>query len=82
MSDVRPTSRLTPLPALIFSSRGLQLPLYLGLIVAQGVYVFLFGKDLLHLIQETPSLDEQEIKWMYDEGMRRAQPAPQPEKPK
>jgi uncharacterized membrane protein YqhA len=33
---------LRPLPQLIFSSRWLQLPLYLGLIVAQCVYVFLF----------------------------------------
>ena len=31
---------LRPLPQLIFSSRWLQLPLYLGLIVAQGVYVW------------------------------------------
>ena len=61
MSDLRPTPRLTPLPALIFSSRWLQLPLYLGLIVAQGVYVFLFAKELWHLIEETPSLGEQEI---------------------
>ncbi|PTN52120.1 TIGR00645 family protein, partial [Achromobacter xylosoxidans] len=29
--------RLGLLPSLIFSSRWLQLPLYLGLIVAQGV---------------------------------------------
>ena len=34
-----PSKRMNPLPALIFSSRWLQLPLYLGLIVAQGVYV-------------------------------------------
>ncbi|MCY7354048.1 MAG: TIGR00645 family protein [Lysobacter sp.] len=61
MSDLRTTTRLTPLPALIFSSRWLQLPLYLGLIVAQGVYVFLFAKELWHLILETPSLGEQEI---------------------
>ena len=60
MSDYRP-SPLSPLPALIFSSRWLQLPLYLGLIVAQGVYVFLFGKELWHLIHETPNLGEQEI---------------------
>ncbi|MEJ7746134.1 MAG: TIGR00645 family protein [Luteimonas sp.] len=60
MSDPR-TTRLTPLPALIFSSRWLQLPLYLGLIVAQGVYVFLFAKELWHLIHETPKLGEQEI---------------------
>ena len=53
--------RLKPLPALIFASRWLQLPLYLGLIVAQGVYVFLFGKELWHLIHEAPSMGEQQI---------------------
>lgn len=39
------------LPALIFSSRWLQLPLYLGLILAQGVYVFHFWVELVHLIK-------------------------------
>ena len=39
-----------PLPRLIFASRWLQLPLYLGLIVAQGVYVFHFWVELTHLI--------------------------------
>ncbi|MBA2079369.1 MAG: hypothetical protein BGP10_09205 [Rhodanobacter sp. 68-29] len=53
--------RLSPLPLLIFSARWLQLPLYLGLIVAQCVYVFLFGKELWHLIHEAPKLGEQEI---------------------
>ena len=52
---------LGTLPALIFSSRWLQLPLYLGLIVAQGVYVFLFLKELWHLIHEAPTLTEQSI---------------------
>ncbi|HEY1139617.1 MAG TPA: TIGR00645 family protein [Lysobacter sp.] len=61
MSDIRSDARLNPLPALIFSSRWLQLPLYLGLIVAQGVYVFLFAKELWHLIHETPRLSEQDI---------------------
>lgn len=61
MSDVRSDARLNPLPALIFSSRWLQLPLYLGLIVAQAVYVFLFAKELWHLIHETPRLSEQDI---------------------
>jgi uncharacterized protein (TIGR00645 family) len=42
---------LRPLPALIFSSRWLQLPLYLGLIVAQGVYVFHFWVELIHLVE-------------------------------
>ncbi len=40
---------LRPLPTLIFASRWLQLPLYLGLIVAQLVYVFLFLEELWHL---------------------------------
>ena len=56
-----PNARLNPLAALIFSSRWLQLPLYLGLIVAQCVYVFLFGKELWHLIHRAPGLGEQEI---------------------
>ena len=56
-----PNSRLNPLPALIFSSRWLQLPLYLGLIVAQGVYVILFLKELWHLVHGATSLSEQDI---------------------
>lgn len=55
------TPRLHPLSWLIFSSRWLQLPLYLGLIVAQGVYVVLFVKELIHLIQGATSLSEQLI---------------------
>ena len=54
-------TRLNPLPALIFSSRWLQLPLYLGLIVAQGVYVFLFLKELTHLVTDATTLSEQQI---------------------
>ena len=50
----RPAS-LTPemrtLPKLIFMSRWLQLPLYLGLIAAQGVYVWHFLLELWHLIE-------------------------------
>jgi len=44
-------SRLRPLPNLIFASRWLQLPLYLGLILAQCVYVFHFWVELVHLIE-------------------------------
>ena len=54
-------SGLRPLPQLIFGSRWLQVPLYLGLIVAQGVYVFLFLKELTHLISHATSFGEQEI---------------------
>ena len=59
MSAVKPP--LSFFPALIFSSRWLQLPLYLGLIVAQGVYVVLFVKELLHLILHATSFGEQQI---------------------
>ena len=56
-----PNPRLPPLAYVIFGSRWLQLPLYLGLIVAQGVYVFLFLKELLHLVMGANSLTEQGI---------------------
>jgi uncharacterized protein (TIGR00645 family) len=45
------SSPLRPLPKLIFASRWLQLPLYLGLIVAQAVYVVHFLVELLHLVE-------------------------------
>ena len=41
---------LKPLPNLIFMSRWLQLPLYLGLIVAQAIYVWLFWQELYYLV--------------------------------
>ena len=44
-------SKLGPLQSLIFASRWLQLPLYLGLILAQAVYVFHFWVELVHLIE-------------------------------
>jgi uncharacterized protein (TIGR00645 family) len=47
----RAAQPLRPLPALIFASRWLQLPLYLGLIVAQVVYVALFLEELWHLVE-------------------------------
>ncbi len=53
MSEPTPakTSPLRPLPKLIFASRWLQLPLYLGLIAAQAVYVVHFLVELAHLIE-------------------------------
>ncbi len=42
---------MTLLSQLIFSSRWLQLPLYLGLIAAQMVYVFHFWVELVHLME-------------------------------
>ena len=42
---------MTLLSQVIFSSRWLQLPLYLGLIAAQMVYVFHFWVELVHLME-------------------------------
>ena len=64
MSEPRPAAParpLGPLPSLIFSSRWLQLPLYLGLIVAQAVYVVLFVKELSHLILGAFDLNEYQV---------------------
>ena len=52
---------LGPVPMLIFGSRWLQLPLYVGLIVAQGIYVVLFLKELWHLFAHSFDFSEQQI---------------------
>ena len=48
--NITPTRQIQPLPKFIFMSRWLQLPLYLGLILAQCVYVFNFWAELSNLI--------------------------------
>ena len=66
MSAPRPDSArqrrpMRPLPVIIFMSRWLQVPLYLGLIVAQAVYVVLFLKEVWHLVTASMTLDETNI---------------------
>ncbi len=46
-----PTKPIGALPQLIFASRWLQLPLYLGLIAAQAIYVYHFWVELVHLVE-------------------------------
>jgi uncharacterized protein (TIGR00645 family) len=55
------TTKIGFFPNLIFNSRWLQLPLYLGLIVAQCVYVVLFLKELFHLITDAANFNEQTV---------------------
>lgn len=50
MTSVNKNNKMRALPRWIFMSRWLQAPLYLGLIVAQGIYVWQFWKELIHLI--------------------------------
>ncbi len=52
---------LKPLPWLLFGSRWLQVPLYIGLIVAQCVYVVQFMFELYHLVFEMKQFNETSI---------------------
>jgi uncharacterized protein (TIGR00645 family) len=62
VQSVQPRARsLAILGNFIFFSRWLQAPLYVGLIVAQGVYVYLFLKELWHLVEKAPAIDETTI---------------------
>ncbi len=52
---------LTVLSGFIFWSRWLQAPLYLGLIVAQAVYVYHFMLELWHLLEKAQGISEVDI---------------------
>ncbi len=54
-------STLKLIGSLVFASRWLQAPLYFGLIIAQGVYVYHFAVELTHLVQKTQTISETEI---------------------
>jgi uncharacterized protein (TIGR00645 family) len=56
----RNSSQIT-LGSFIFLSRWLQAPLYQGLIVAQGVYVYRFVLELWHLLHDASTLAETQI---------------------
>jgi uncharacterized protein (TIGR00645 family) len=60
MTPSTSSNRLRPIPALIFAARWLQLPLYLGLVVAMGVYVWQFWKEMIHLLQIVTERDVNE----------------------
>lgn len=49
------------LARVVFASRWLQTPLYLGLIIAQLVYVYRFGVELTHLVVHMQTVSETEI---------------------
>src|SRR5262245_42232350 len=56
-----PPSSLRALGSFIFLRRWLQAPLYFGLILAQGVYVYHFFLELWHLLTSVRGLDEKTI---------------------
>jgi len=49
------------LEAFIFWSRWLQAPLYVGLIIAQAVYVYQFGLELTHLVMRAGTLSDTDV---------------------
>ena len=57
----RMNSLTKPMEAFIFWSRWLQAPLYMGLILAQGVYVYHFMHELVHLVGKATTLTETEV---------------------
>lgn len=54
-------STLKDLSKLVFWSRWLQAPLYVGLIIVLAVYVYEFGLGLIHLITNANKLNENQI---------------------
>lgn len=52
---------INPMEGFIFWSRWLQAPLYLGLIAAQGVYVYQFMLELMHLLAKAGILNDTEV---------------------
>ncbi|MCX9157165.1 TIGR00645 family protein [Niveibacterium sp. 24ML] len=52
---------INALEKFIFGSRWLQAPLYVGLIFAQGVYVYKFLSELVHLVSHATTLTEVDI---------------------
>ena len=65
MKSASPTQQATRrgqvLSSVLFGSRWLQVPLYLGLIIAQVVYVIHFMVELEHLVVGTFTLTEEAI---------------------
>lgn len=49
--------QLRALSSCIFMSRWLQAPLYFGLVVVLGVYVYEFGLELFHLVAHLKKID-------------------------
>lgn len=54
-------SQSNQLSKIIFASRWLQLPIYLGLIVVQSIYAYKFMKSLWYLIANINEMDSNTI---------------------
>ncbi|KGQ23844.1 TIGR00645 family protein [Gallibacterium anatis] len=61
MQQNQTTPKPNAIAKLIFASRWVQLPIYLGLIVVQIIYAFKFLKSLWHLVVNLNQMDENTI---------------------
>jgi uncharacterized protein (TIGR00645 family) len=61
MPETKDSRFKSTMGSFIFLSRWLQAPLYFGLIVAQGVYVYHFMIELWHLLEKTTIITETQI---------------------
>lgn len=61
MQQEQTTLKPNAIAKLIFASRWVQLPIYLGLIVVQIIYAFKFLKSLWHLAVNLNQMDENTI---------------------
>ncbi len=75
MNSPRQSPKTGILSSFIFASRWLQLPLYIGLILAQAVYVFHFWVELVHLI-EAAFGNQDALKLIFQASGQKAEVAP------
>ncbi|OBW93149.1 membrane protein [Gallibacterium genomosp. 3] len=61
MQNTQPSVQPNLIARVIFASRWVQLPIYLGLIVVQIVYAYKFLKSLWHLVVNLNQMDENTI---------------------
>ena len=59
--QTKPHYEPTAISKIIFASRWLQLPIYLGLIIVQGIYAYKFMKSLWELIVNLNEMDSNTI---------------------
>ncbi|TAK98098.1 MAG: YqhA family protein [Aquabacterium sp.] len=65
MSNDHKSPKTSQIASFIFASRWLQLPLYLGLILAQVVYVYHFWGELVHLV-EAATGNQEALKLIFE----------------
>ena len=75
MNSNQAPKKANALSSFIFASRWLQLPLYVGLILAQAVYVFHFWVELVHLI-EAAFGNQDALKLIFQASGQKAEVAP------